>query len=443
MLVVDDSALMRRLITRLLESRGYNVIDTAADGEEAVAKICALKPDVVSLDLEMPVLDGLGVLRRVMKECPVPVVMLSSHTTAGARATMRALSLGAVDFVAKPSGPGRLDAMIDELVEKLRAAATVTASKLVRPWVGMVFHPFPAGKAGPSLPPPRGERLENAWTPPGPPGKPAGASSKKEVPPVIPAGTGSFPERHAGTPRPSMPPVLRPAGRSPSGAPAGGAADTGKAKADPDITAGGIMPRLAVVPKRSARIDLVVIGSSTGGPAALQVIIPALPENFPAAVVLVQHLPVGFSGPLAEHLNRRSRLPVKHVEEGDPVIPGRVLVAPAGFDLTFRGRPGHVTVHLDAGSGPVPPGGFRPSVDGVMLSAAEIFGSRVMGVLLTGMGRDGARGMAAIREKGGPTIAQDESTCVVFGMPKAAIDLGAALKVVPLGEVAGEIVRLV
>ncbi|AEG15384.1 response regulator receiver modulated CheB methylesterase [Desulfofundulus kuznetsovii DSM 6115] len=451
MLVVDDSALMRRLITRLLESRGYNVIDTAADGKEAVAKICALKPDVVSLDLEMPVLDGLGVLRRVMKECPVPVVMLSSHTTAGARATMRALSLGAVDFVAKPSGPGRLDAMVDELVEKLRAAATVAASKLVRPGVGMAFHPFPAGKAGPSLPPPRGKRPGDARTPPGPPGKPAGVSGRKEVPPVIPADIGSVPEQHAGTPS-SMPPArdgmlsLHPAGRSPTGAPAGTAgraADAGRAKADRDTTAGGTVPRLVVVPKRSPRIDLVVIGSSTGGPAALQVIIPALPEDFPAAVVLVQHLPVGFSGPLAEHLNRRSRLPVKHAEEGDPVVPGRVLVAPAGFDLTFRGRPGHVTVHLNAGSGPVPPGGFRPSVDGVMLSAAEIFGARVMGVLLTGMGRDGARGMAAIREKGGPTIAQDESTCVVFGMPKAAIDLGAALKVVPLGEVAGEIARLV
>ncbi|MQL51473.1 chemotaxis response regulator protein-glutamate methylesterase, partial [Desulfofundulus thermobenzoicus] len=203
-------------------------------------------------------------------------------------------------------------------------------------------------------------------------------------------------------------------------------------------------PPLVVVPKRAAaRVDLVVVGSSTGGPAALQVIIPALPQDFPAALVLVQHIPRGFSASLAEHLNRRSRLPVKHAVEGDPVIPGRVLVAPAGFELTFRGQPGHVTVHLDAGRGPVPPGGFRPSVDGVMLSAAEIFGARAMGVLLTGMGRDGARGMAAIREKGGPTIAQDEASCVVFGMPKAAIELGAAERVVPLDRVAGEMVRMI
>ncbi|MGB9804266.1 response regulator, partial [Desulfofundulus sp.] len=184
-LVVDDSALMRRLITRLLEERGYNVIGTAADGEEAVARICALKPDVVSLDLEMPVLDGLGVLRRVMRECPVPVVMLSSHTTAGARATMQALSLGAVDFVAKPSSPAQLDAMVAELVEKLRAAATVAASKLVRPGAGMALTPYYAGKAGPSPPSPGRKNMGLHQTPPAPPGKPAGFSSS----------AGPFPER--------------------------------------------------------------------------------------------------------------------------------------------------------------------------------------------------------------------------------------------------------
>lgn len=451
-LVVDDSALMRRLFSRLLESRGFEVIDTAADGEEAVARICALKPDVVTLDLEMPVLDGLGVLHRVMRECPVPVVMLSSRTTAGARATMQALSLGAVDFVAKPSSRDQLEAVVGELVEKLRAAASVAAGKLARPGAGEVLHPPAAEKAGPVRPFLPEKRRPDARTAPGGPAGRPGASGKRGASPAAPASTGSFPERHAGTPRSSTPPArdkilsLHPAGRSPSGAFAGtaaGAAGAGRTEAARGTVAGGAVPRPVLLPKRSPRVDLVVVGSSTGGPAALQVIIPALPEDFPAAVVLVQHLPVGFSGPLAEHLNRRSRLPVKHAEEGDPVVPGRVLVAPAGFDLTFRGRPGHVTVHLDAGSGPVPPGGFRPSVDGVMLSAAEVFGARVMGVLLTGMGRDGARGMAAIREKGGPTIAQDEATCVVFGMPRAAIDLGAALKVVPLDEVAGEMVRLV
>jgi two-component system chemotaxis response regulator CheB len=450
-LVVDDSALMRRLFSRLLESRGFEVIGTAADGEEAVARICALKPDVVTLDLEMPVLDGLGVLRRVMRECPVPVVMLSSRTTAGARATMQALSLGAVDFVAKPSSRDQLEAVVGELVEKLRAAASVAAGKLARPGAGEVLHPPAAGKAGPERPYLPEKRRPDARTASGGPSGRPGAYGKRGASPAAPADSGTFPERRAGTSPSGVQParekiLFPPPGFLPSGAFSGAAAGVtgaGRTEAARGTVAGGSLPRPVLLPKRSPRVDLVVVGSSTGGPAALQVIIPALPEDFPAAVVLVQHLPVGFSGPLAEHLNRRSRLPVKHAEEGDPVVPGRVLVAPAGFDLTFRGHPGRVTVHLDAGSGPVPPGGFRPSVDGVMLSAAEVFGARVMGVLLTGMGRDGARGMAAIREKGGPTIAQDEATCVVFGMPKAAIDLGAALKVVPLDEVAGEMVRLV
>ncbi|HHW42704.1 MAG TPA: response regulator, partial [Desulfotomaculum sp.] len=148
-LLVDDSALIRRVITRLLESRGeFQIIDTAVDGEEAVRKICALKPDVVSLDLEMPVLDGLGVLRRVMRQCPVPVVMLSSLTTAGAQATMQALSLGAVDFVAKPSRPGQLDAMVNELAEKLRTAAGVNTGRLLRTLLQKAMTHRPAEEKG-------------------------------------------------------------------------------------------------------------------------------------------------------------------------------------------------------------------------------------------------------------------------------------------------------
>ncbi|WP_035108191.1 protein-glutamate methylesterase/protein-glutamine glutaminase [Desulfovirgula thermocuniculi] len=355
-LIVDDSALLRRLLTRFLEGReGFQVIGTAADGEEAVQKTCSLAPDVVTLDLEMPVLDGLGALRRIMRECPAPVVMLSSHTTAGARATMQALALGAVDFVAKPSRPGQWEAVVDELAEKLRAAARVGVHKLTD---------VPRRrKAAPPPPPPAAE-----------------------------------PEH----PRPA-PPSRRTA----------------------------------------APVEVVVIGSSTGGPAALQAIIPALPRDFPAAVVVVQHLPVGFSQSLAEHLDRRSSLPVKHAAEGDEVLPGQVLVAPAGFEFTFRRRGAHVAVHLDAGSGPPPPGTFRPSVDAAMVSAAEVYGERSVGVLLTGMGRDGARGMMAIKEKGGLTIAQDEATCVVFGMPRAAIELGAAQKVLPLDRIPEEVIRAV
>lgn len=348
-LVVDDSSLMRRLITRILEEdSGIRVVDTAADGGEAIKKITALKPDVVTLDVEMPVLDGLATLGRVMKHHPLPVVMLSAHTTEGARATMQALALGAVDFVAKPTRPGDMEVMVADLRYKIKAAAQASLRK---------FPAVPARTPG-------GQAVETA--------------GKK---PAAPAGRG--------------------------------------------------------------KIEAVVIGSSTGGPAALQQIIPMLPAGLSAGVVIVQHIPVGFSGPLAEHLDRKSKLRVKHAVQGDSIRPGEVLVAPAGYDLTFRRKQGALTINLDPGQGPVPPGGFRPSVDVVMKSAAETLHCQAMGVLLTGMGKDGAQGMVAIKNSGGPTVAEAESTCVVFGMPRAAIEMGGAGKVLPLHEIAAEISRTV
>lgn len=332
---------MRRLIVRFLEEDiNIKVIDTAADGEEAIRKVQYLRPDVVTLDVEMPVLDGLATLGRLMRISPVPVVMLSAHTTEGARATLQALALGAVDFVAKPTKPGDMGAMVADLKFKIKAAAQAS--------------------------------IKSA----------AEATDRKS----------------------SYTPLTR--------------------------TGGG-------------KIELVVIGSSTGGPAALQQIIPLLPENLPAGVIIVQHIPLGFSGPLADHLDRKSKVKVKHAERGDSVAPGQVLVSPAGYDLYLRGRPGSATVYLDPGRGPVSPGGFRPSVDLVMKSAAEILGGHAMGVLLTGMGKDGAQGMVAIKKQNGHTVAESESTCVVYGMPRAAIEMGGAGKVLPLNEIAGEIIRSV
>ncbi|MFZ5647474.1 MAG: protein-glutamate methylesterase/protein-glutamine glutaminase [Bacillota bacterium] len=354
-LVVDDSSLMRRLIVRFLEEdASIKVIDTAADGEEAIRKVQSLRPDVVTLDVEMPVLDGLATLARLMRIFPAPVVMLSAHTTEGARATLQALALGAVDFVAKPTKPGDMGFMVADLKYKIKAAAQATLKRT----------------------------------------------------PIIPAR-----------------PVVKPKDPAEVADPKGGYAATTR-------TGGG-------------KIDLVVIGSSTGGPAALQQIIPVLPENLRAGVVIVQHIPVGFSGPLADHLDRKSKVKVKHAEQGDRVAPGQVLVSPAGYDLYFRGKPGSISVHLDPGQGPIPPGGFRPSVDVVMKSAAETLGGHVMGVLLTGMGKDGAQGMVAIKKQNGPTVAESQSSCVVFGMPRAAIEMGGAGKVLPLNEIAGEIIRSV
>lgn len=349
-LVVDDSSLMRRLITRLLETdKEIKVIGTATDGLDAIDKVKVLRPDAVSMDVEMPKLDGLATLRRVMKEHPVPVIMLSALTTEGARATMEALAAGAVDFVPKPLRSTDINRMTQDLATKLKVAARVSMRKVARPLlINRVTAPL------------------------------------------------------------SMP------------APAGNSTPV----------------------KGSGKTELVVIGSSTGGPAALQHIVPFLPANLKAAVVIVQHIPAGFSKSMAEHLNRKSQIAVKHAEAGDIIRPGQVLVAPAGYEFTFRNNGGNKTVSLDKFGQPIPPGGFRPSVDVVMHSAAQVYADRVMGVLLTGMGRDGSQGLLSIRQMGGRTIAEHESTCVVYGMPKAAVELGAAEKVVPLPQIAAEIQRL-
>jgi len=337
-LVVDDSALIRVLIPRLLgEDPEIRVVGTAADGAEACLKIPQLSPDVVTMDVEMPRVNGLTALKRIMRECPRPVIMLSAHTTAGARDTMESLSAGAVDFVAKPTRQADVPLMVQELAEKIKMAARVVLRK------------SGAAPRTPSAPAPRPGRGD---------------------------------------------------------------------------------------------VDLVVIGASTGGPVALQKVLGSWPAGFPAAVVVVQHIPVGFSQPLAEHLAKKTALPVRHAQNNDQLLPGRVLVAPAGADLVFRGSPGRCSVGLVPAPADHPKSEFHPSVDGVMTSAAETFGHRTLGVLLTGMGRDGAQGMGRIKRAGGRTIAQDKDSCVVYGMPRAAAESGVVDRVVPLSQVGPEVLYM-
>ena len=343
-LVVDDSPLVRRTLEGLLDgAAGVRVVGTAADGLDALAKIRALRPDVVTLDVMMPRLDGLKVLACAMRESPVRVLMLSSLTQEGAEVTLQALELGAVDFIDKTALLSRSDltGIGEELIAKVRTAAAVDPSRLVR-------------------------------------------------------------------------------GETPAAVAAAGASTGG-----PSATAG---------------TDVVVIGASTGGPPALHRVVPALPADFPAAVIVVQHIPAGFTRPLAQRLDAAGALSVREAETGDRLRRGEVLVAPGGKNLKFELRGGEPALSV----GPAPEGAlFRPSVDVAMQSAADVYGRRAAGVLLTGMGSDGAWGMWAIRAKGGHTIAESEETCVVYGMPRAAVEMGAAVETAPLGRVAERILAAV
>lgn len=340
-LVVDDSAFMRKVITDLLQSDPQiAVAGVARDGREGVEKTLELQPDVVTLDIEMPRLNGFEALQEIMSLRPTPVVMVSSYTQEGADATIRALALGAVDFVAKPSGSISLNMHVvrDELVAKVKAAARATP------------------RYRRHLPPPRPVRRE-----PRPPA----------------AGTGALPHR------------------------------------------------------------LVVIGCSTGGPAALHQIIPRLPGDLPAGVLVVQHMPPGFTRSLAERLDELSAIAVKEAEAGDRVEAGRVLVAPGGYHMTV-GKDGRIVLNQDP-----PLHGVRPAVDKTFASTVPIWGERMVGVILTGMGYDGGQGMLALKKQGGRTIVEDASTCVVYGMPRVVVELGAADYILPLPEIPDAITRLV
>jgi len=336
---------MRHIISRSLnEAPGLRVVGAARDGREALEQISALEPDVVTLDVEMPRLDGLAALREIMAHSPRPVIMLSTFTRKGAHETVQALMWGAVDFVAKPAARANVAVVMEEVVAKVRAAA---AARRLQPAFG-------------AAPLPR----ENTTQP-------------------------AAPERS---------PALRRA--------------------------------------RPAR-KVVVIGASTGGPRALTLVLAGLPPNLDAAVLVVQHMPAGFTRSLAERLNTVSAIPIKEAEAGDDLGAGLGLVAPGGFHLTLD-----EASRIALTTSP-PVHGVRPAVDVTMTAAARQFGAAAVGVVLTGMGSDGTHGAALIRAAGGRVIAEHESTCVVWGMPRSVVEAGFADLIAPLPEVAGAIESLV
>lgn len=340
-LVVDDSAFMRFTISKYLgEVPGIAVVGTARDGVEALDLIPKLKPDVITLDVEMPRMDGLTTLKAIMAEFPRPVIMLSSLTSEGALETIQALTIGAVDFIAKPMNKANMAAIMNEV------AAKITHSVKAKVW------------AVPNL--------------------------RQNPKPSLQSGT------------------------------------FGK----------------ATRPLRN-QDRLVVIGSSTGGPRALNTVIPSLPANLPASILVIQHMPVGFTRSLAERLDSISALAVKEAAPGDNLEVGRCLVAPGGFHMTLNEQR-VITLNQNP-----PVHGVRPAVDVTMISVARLFGADVIGVILTGMGNDGTNGAALIHSAGGKIVAEAESSCVVWGMPRSVVEAGVADYVAPLDDIAGVIEKLV
>lgn len=341
-LVVDDSAFMRTALSRMISSEaGFEVAGTACSGSEALRKISALDPDVVTLDVEMPGMNGLETLRSIMEQSPRPVIMVSATTEKDAETTFNALGAGAFDYVPKQMSTSSLDILHirPDLVAKIRAAA-----QLRRP-------------------------------------RTAGTYFRK------PPQTSLLDHRDGESPNPAI----------------------------------------------------VAIGSSTGGPKALQEILPLLSRELPVPILIVQHMPPGFTAPFAQRLNGLCSVTVREASHRDPLVPGTVYIAPAGMHMTVeRSTDSRSFICLDS-----QPENYLhiPSVDIMMKSVAEGYRSQAMGVILTGMGSDGAQGMKAIHRHGGLTIGQDEATCTVYGMPRACAELGALTRVVPLPQIPAQIMQ--
>ncbi|HXX58256.1 MAG TPA: chemotaxis response regulator protein-glutamate methylesterase [Thermodesulfovibrionales bacterium] len=346
-LVVDDSPYSRQTIKGMLETDGeIEIAGIATNGVEAMAKTLRLKPDMITLDFEMPEMDGFTFLRWLMKERPTPVIMVSSYSDK--KTVFTALELGAADFIPKPSQRASADLLRiqDDLLEKVRGIRDLKTDNL-----------------------------------------------------------GLYRD------------IVR-----------------------QDLSASSVKDEPSRRTARFHDIDVVAIGASTGGPAAIQVILTSLPADFPAAILISQHMPKGFTGPFAERLNRLSMIRVKEAAEDVTVEKGTALICPGGCHMIVKEKNRDVRIMLKSSTAG---DAYTPSVDVMMASAAERFGATTMGVVLTGMGKDGKKGVVEIKGKGGYTIAESEKTSVVFGMPQEAIKTGAVDRVLPLDEIPMEITRVV
>ena len=366
-LVVDDSGFFRRRVSEILSADPtIQVIGTATNGKEAIDQALALKPDVITMDYEMPMMDGITAVRHIMQRCPTPVLMFSSLTHEGARVTLDALDAGAVDFLPKnfediSRNPEKVKQMLCEKVHSIS----------------------------------RSNRRMSSYSAP--------------VPAAAPTPTPA--------PRPGLGGFVAPA------------AAAAPVRTTPIASRGGPVPTpAAAAPKRKA-YKLVAIGTSTGGPVALQRVLTQLPGNFPAPIVLVQHMPAAFTKAFAERLDKLCRISVKEAEDGDILRPGLALLAPGGKQMMIDGR----------GAVRILPGderlNYKPCVDITFGSAAKSFGDKVLAVVLTGMGADGREGARMLKQGGSQVWAQDEASCVIYGMPMAIIKAGLADAVFSLDDI--------
>ncbi len=363
-LIVDDSALMRNLIGRIVESEpGFTLVGKAMNGAFALKKLETLEVDIIILDLEMPEMNGIEFLKqRKERKIEVPVIILSSIARRGAEITMEALSLGASDFIKKPSGSVSEDIHVigEQLVSLIKAY---------------------------------------------------GGRRKVSTPSVVPA------------PAPIAPPVAPPV--------------------SPPVSLPPVATKPVTLPSGTLRphsgLQICVIGISTGGPNALRQVFGALDADFPLPILVVQHMPAGFTAEFARSLDKNCPLEVKEAEEGDLVKKGRILIAPGDWHIEVEKKSLATLVHLNQND---QCNGHRPSAGVLYKSVAKQFGSSILAVIMTGMGRDGAAEIGEIYRAGGLTLAQDEASSVVFGMPRVAIEMGHVEKVVSLNDMAGTLNKL-
>ena len=401
-LIADDSAFMRKVLTDLFKAQpDFEVVGTAINGRDAFEKVKKYHPDLLTLDVQMPVMDGLNALAVIMEIAPMPVVMLSSLTKEGTDETIRALSLGAVDFISKAGGSiSRIDTIEEDILAKCRAAAKANVKRAMKGARAAELAEWER-RAKEKAEPPRMHHVELPAR-----HNPFGTKpATEEKKPRNPFGHHENPLLQKR--KPTLTPHAQPA---------------------PNVKASG-----------AGSSKLVAIGTSTGGPQALQSVITRLPGDLPCGVVVVQHMPPGFTKSLANRLDSLSKVSVKEAEDGDIIEPGHVYIAPGNYHMRVASEGSKRKIVL---SQDPPVGNHRPAVNVLYDSVAPV-GKNLVAVIMTGMGCDGTEGMKKIKAQGGYSIAQDESTSVVYGMPKSVVDAGLADEVRPVTDIARAIVAAV